>query len=147
MEETRDPIYTAMGSFITAYAREITISAAQENYDIFAYADTDSLHLLSLSDPENLAIHPTELGKWKLEYRFSRALFVRAKTYIEEKVFQGIPFDYQTETHVAGMSVKIAKKLTLETFTSGESYSGNLKQKVVPGGVVLVDVDFKLPVW
>lgn len=43
--EMRDPVYTPMGVFITAYARKKTISAAQDNYDIFAYADTDSYTL------------------------------------------------------------------------------------------------------
>lgn len=146
-DDTREPIYTAMGVFITAYAREITINAAQDNYDIFAYADTDSLHLLTDTDPDNLAVDPHALGKWKLEYRFQRALFVRAKTYIEEKVWHGIPFAYQTETHVAGLSVKVTKELTLETFINGGEYEGNLKQKIVPGGVVLEDVKFKLPIW
>lgn len=136
-----------MGVFITAYARSVTINAAQANYGIFAYADTDSLHLLTDTDPENLDVDPHALGKWKLEYRFSRALFVRAKTYIEEKVWQGFPYDYQTETHVAGLSVKVTKKLTLETFVNGGEYEGNMKQKIVPGGVILEDVKFRLPEW
>ena len=140
-----------MGVFITAYARSITINAAQNNYDIFAYADTDSLHLLTDEDPDNLEVDPYALGAWKLEYRFDRALFVRAKTYIEEK---SEPWWYDKkgnlskyETHVAGLSVKVSKQLTLETFMSGEEYEGNLKQKIVPGGVILEDVKFRLPEW
>lgn len=130
-----------MGSFITAYARNITITAAQDNYDMFAYADTDSLHLLTDSDPDSLNIHPQELGAWKHEYAFTEALFVRAKTYIELKQ------DGEHETHIAGLSVKVANELTLDNFTSGETYKGNLKQKIVPGGIVLQDSGFTAPVW
>ena len=49
--EVRDPVYTPMGVFITAYARLKTISAAQSVYPHFAYADTDSLHLVGPTTP------------------------------------------------------------------------------------------------
>ena len=40
-----------------------TISAAQDNYDTFAYADTDSLHLIGpTTPPESLWVDPVELG-------------------------------------------------------------------------------------
>lgn len=44
-DETKDPIYTPVGVFVTAHARTVTITAAQNNYSRFAYADTDSIHL------------------------------------------------------------------------------------------------------
>ena len=56
-EELRSPIYTAMGAFITAYAREKTIRSAQRVYHRFAYADTDSLHLEGYDVPEGLEVH------------------------------------------------------------------------------------------
>lgn len=164
--ETRDPIYTAMGSFITAYAREITVRAAQDNYETFAYADTDSLHLLITNgkDPEGLDVDPNKLGAWKFEYQFQDAIFVRAKTYIEhlepehwgewiewkehdDGSFTTITRVQEHETHVAGLSVRVAEQLTIDTFRTGNKYEGNLKQKVVPGGIVLLDVGFKLPTW
>lgn len=146
-EETRDPIYTAMGVFITAYARSITIRAAQANYDVFAYCDTDSLHLLVEEHPENLDIDPHKLGAWKHEYDFTEALFVRAKTYIEKKKWQGVPFIIQHETHIAGLPVKVAKKLTMDTLVPGSRFDGKLVPKRVPGGIVLHDVGFTVPVW
>src|SRR5699024_12102952 len=57
--EQRDPVYTAMVVFITSWARDMTIRAAQENYDTFAYADTDSLHLITTVEPKGLEVHPT----------------------------------------------------------------------------------------
>ena len=155
---TREPVYTAMGVFITAYARDKTIRAAQANYDVFAYADTDSLHLLTDTDPENLWIDPKALGAWKFEYAFDRALFIRAKSYIEHlsadhrHTMETCPHDEHVpgcdyETHVAGLPVAIGEKLTIEDFIGGTKFSGKLNPKRVPGGIVLEDVGFTLPTW
>lgn len=160
--ETREPVYTAMGVFITAYARDKTIRAAQNNYATFAYADTDSLHLLQDTDPDNLHVHPKELGAWKYEYAFDRALFIRAKTYIEhlnsahhhteadceQEAPEGQPQHgpwCEHETHVAGLPVQIGERLTIEDFIGGRTFDGKLNPKRVPGGIVLQDVGFTLP--
>lgn len=169
--DKREPVYTAMGVFITAYARDKTIRAAQDNYDTFAYADTDSLHLLRTDDPGNLWVDPKALGAWKFEYAFDRALFVRAKTYIEHLApeYHHSPEDCphahepsectedthtgycghgrgcEHETHVAGLPVQIGERLTIEDFQSGRTFKGKLNPKRVPGGIVLEDVGFTLP--
>lgn len=88
-DELRDPVYTAMGAFITAYAREKTIRAAQTVYDRFIYADTDSLHLIGWEIPEGLEVHPTHLGAWKNEGRYCYSKYLRAKTYIETMMERG----------------------------------------------------------
>lgn len=162
-ETTRNPVYTAMGVFITAYAREITIRAAQANYDVFAYADTDSLHLLTTTMPDNLEIHPHKLGAWKHEYNFQSAFFARSKAYAERHYPGECEKEEHTEcwegqhdgchvhrpdgcyeVHISGMPVEVADKLTFNDFTNGRYFEGNLKQKRVPGGVVLVDSGFTL---
>ena len=136
-EETRDPVYTPVGVFTTAYARDVTIRAAQANYGTFAYADTDSLHLLRDTPPENIEVHPSKLGAWKLEYAFTRARFIRAKQYIEQ-------LDNGSHVvHVAGLARDVATKLTLEKVTDGMRLP-SLKSKRVPGGIVLQDVGFIL---
>lgn len=137
-EESRDPVYTAMGAFVTSYAREITITAAQENYDRFIYADTDSLHLLGTEPPKGITVDPTELGAWKHEYNFSEAKFMRAKQYIEHKT------NGEYETHFAGLGEEEAKKLTIDDVQSGRVIPGGLKQIRVPGGAVLVQTEFTL---
>lgn len=137
-DETRDPVYTAMGVFITAYARDVTIRAAQEHYDVFAYADTDSLHLLITEDPAGLDVDPHKLGAWKREYAFVAGLFVRAKAYCERL------FDGSHVTHVAGLPDRIAHALTIEDFVGGRTFSGKLAPKRVPGGIVLTDVGFTM---
>lgn len=156
-EETRDPVYTPVGVFTTAYARDVTIRAAQANYDVFAYADTDSLHLLRDTPPDNIEVHPSKLGAWKLEYAFTRARFIRAKQYIEQ-------LDNGSHVvHVAGMARDVATRITLDSGnvlyteknkdgTDGEVHIAtldgmrlpSLKSKRVPGGIVLQDVGFIL---
>lgn len=163
--ETKDPIYTAMGVFITAYARDITIRAGQDNYPTFAYADTDSLHLLITEDPEGLEVDPNKLGAWKREYRFESALFVRAKTYTE-KLFAPGKTDWNAKdhtsdecarqdgashaacyhvTHIAGLPTRVGDTMTFDDFTGGRKFTGKLVPLRVPGGVVLQDVGFTMP--
>jgi hypothetical protein len=144
-EDSKDPIYTAMGAFITAYARAVTITAAQDNYETFAYADTDSLHLLTIDPPVGLDVDDNKLGAWKKEYVFDKALYIRAKQYIE-RLYPVIPFVAHHETHVAGMPERIAKQISIEQVLSGTSqrFAGKLQPKRVPGGIVLEDVGFTL---
>ena len=137
-EDTREPVYTAMGAFITAYAREVTIRAAQQNYDTFAYADTDSIHLITDTEPETLRIHPTDLGAWKREYSFTRAMYARAKAYSEQ-----LP-DGRYETHIAGLPRDIAEQMTIDDFQNGREFGGKLVPKYVPGGIVLTETVFTL---
>lgn len=152
-EEVRKPVFTAMGSFITAYARDVTIRAAQKNYDRFLYADTDSLHLLGTELPD-LDIHPTRLGAWSEEAQFSKAKYLRAKTYIEQITHIGTadengemymqPIEPYNDVKCAGMPDNVKKNITFANFKRGNSWMGKLKPKHVPGGIVLVDTPFTL---
>lgn len=60
--EERKPVYIPMATFITAWARYTTITAAQSVYDRFLYADTDSLHLIGTKIPEEIDVDPVRLG-------------------------------------------------------------------------------------
>lgn len=138
--ETRDPVYTPMGVFITAYARSKTISAAQDNYDVFAYADTDSLHLIGpTTPPSDLWVDSVELGAWKHEATFTRAVYVRAKQYAEE-------IDGKLDVHIAGLPRNIAGQLTFEDMLRGGQWDGKLIPTRVPGGTVLRNTTFTLKV-
>lgn len=138
--EMRDPVYTPMGVFITAYARQKTISAAQDNFDSFAYADTDSLHLVGVTEPPStLDVDPVELGAWKHESNFSRAVYVRAKQYAEE-------IDGELDVHIAGLPRDIASNLTFDDMLHGGQWNGKLIPTRVPGGVVLRDTTFTLKI-
>ena len=79
-EETTRGGYIPIGAFCTAYARGVTIRAAQANFDIFNYSDTDSIHLSGKAKGIKVGF---ELGEWENETSADMARFVRQKTYIE----------------------------------------------------------------
>ena len=135
--EYRDPVYTAMGSFITAYAREKTIRSAQSVFDRFIYADTDSLHLVGQDVPEGLEVHPTHLGAWKNEGCFEDSKFIRAKTYMET-------VDGKTKVTCAGMPENVKQQVTYENFCSGSTFDGKLMPRRYPGGIILEDTTFTI---
>lgn len=137
-DDYRDPVYTPMGVFITSYARDLTIRAAQQHYDCFAYADTDSLHLLCDHEPELLDVHPTKLGAWKHEYDFDAAFYIRAKAYLERHS------DGTYTNRIAGLPERLSGALTFDHLTEGAVVEGKLTPKNVPGGIVLVETPFKL---
>jgi hypothetical protein len=136
-KETRNPIYIPVGTFITAWARHKTITSAQKVYDRFLYADTDSLHLIGTEIPKGLEVDPVKLGAWKHESTFTRARFVRQKTYIEE-------IDGELNITCAGMPSRCYKYVTWDNFIAGSSFEGKLQFTHVQGGIVLKDIDFTI---
>lgn len=149
--ERRDPIYIPVAVFTTAWARYVTINAAQANYDRFVYADTDSLHLIGLEEPKGLDIHPTKLGAWKHESTFHRAKFIRAKSYVEEEYNNtfylpesNLYGTTQLKVTCAGMPKSVHKNVRFENFEIGSSFKGKLRNKRVKGGIVLVDTPFTI---
>lgn len=166
--ELREPVYTAMGAFITAYAREKTIRSAQAVYDRFIYADTDSLHLIGHDVPEGLEVHPTQLGAWKNEGRFTNSKYLRAKTYMETmhevkkdslRAYATLMQAHTTEwiyrepdgihagiTKVtcAGMPDNVKENVTYDNFSSGSTFDGKLMPRRYPGGIVLEKTTFTI---
>ena len=162
-----------MASFITSYARDITIRAAQtitDNYISgksaieFVYSDTDSLHIISPDGelPEGLEISDTALGAWKVEGIYNKAKYLRQKCYIaslcitEEEYVKGLngdrPFLYSEDENgfyklkitVAGMPPECYPQVSFDNFNIGCSYEGKLKPEIVPGGVILKNIDFTI---
>lgn len=147
-KETKHGLYLPIGIFITSYARKRTIetSNAIKEYsikkygkDLYCYSDTDSIHtLLPIEELTKFCdIDDTELGKWKHESTFTRARFVRQKTYLEE---------IEGEVHItcAGMPKECYKYVEWDNFKEGFTCSGKLMFKHVKGGVKLVDTDFTI---
>ena len=152
-QEFRDPVYTPMGAFITAWARDDIIRNAQALGDRFAYADTDSLQVLGLEPVEALDIHPTRLGAWKHEVNFSRARYVRAKTYMEEVTHEGkltdegydmVEVTPYNDVKCAGCPADLRKQITFGNFRRGLTLWGKLRPRHVSGGIVLVPGPYSL---
>lgn len=113
----------------------------------------DSLHIVLNGEDEtkflndsNLDISDTKLGAWKFESKFNRAKFLRQKCYIEnstEDVLNPNP-EYNLKITVAGMPTDCHKYVNFDNFNIGASYKGKKQPKIVPGGVVLSEIDFTI---
>lgn len=138
-KEIRDPVYTPMGAFITAWARYTTITTAQKCYDRIIYCDTDSIHITGTEVPEAIKnlVHPKKLGYWAWEYTFKRARYLRQKTYINDIYVKRIVKDGEIKwvpcepnesektqliVKCAGMPEQVKKHVTWENFHVGFTY-------------------------
>ena len=133
--EEREPVYIPAGSFITSYARAYTIRFCQairdwsiKKYgeDLWCYADTDSGHLIVHNEKEDVAdlskivdIDDYKLGAWKLESRFRKGKFLRAKTYIEED------YDGKINTTIAGFPKELGCLINFDNFEFGFTIEKN----------------------
>lgn len=133
----------AIGAAVTAHARFYQINTIQQNFSRFCYSDTDSLHCIG--DPSEFVgrVDPTEYGAYDIENTWTRARFVRQKTYIEENT------DGNWTICAAGMTPK-QKEIFRENFDFNDFKpglkitGGKLIPVHVPGGVILRDTDFTL---
>lgn len=146
--DTRDGVYLPVGCFVTAWARFKTVTTAQSLGARFLYSDTDSVKVLGLERPK-MKIDDIRLGWWKDEGHFTRFKALRAKTYMAEYPDpeygkEGHEEPLMLEIHVAGMPKRCHSQVTFENFEVGATYWGKLYRKVVPGGVILYEGDFKI---
>ena len=96
--------------------------------------------------PEGLTISDYDLGAWKFETKFNKAKFLRQKCYIEnstEDVKNDDP-EYELKITVAGMPKDCYQYVNFNNFKIGASYAGKKAPKIVPGGVVLQEIDFTI---
>ena len=167
----KDVIYIPAAVFITAWARDKTIRAAQANFDNFLYSDTDSIHLKKTDKTPDLDIDPYRLGAWDHEMAFKRGKYLHAKCYIEEGYcelepvldYKGDPelnedgtpkmkksfVNYKTDitklkVTVAGLPEGCHDQVTWENFGFEAKYEKKKKPVIVPGGTVLLDTTFKV---
>lgn len=147
-KDKKDGVYLPMGAFITAYARDKTIRTSQaiktysiEKYgkDLYCYSDTDSIHtLLPIEELKKFCeIDDVKLGAWKHESHFTRAKFIRQKTYLEE-------IDGEINITCAGLPNRCYDQVTWENFKEGLKVDGKLAFKHVKGGVNLVETEFTI---
>lgn len=138
-------VYLPVGTFITAYAREKTIRSAQENFDVFIYADTDSLHLLLDGDKmPKLEIDSNKIGCWDYEFKFSKAKFLRAKCYIEKGKNPNSDGEEKLKVTIAGMPSELQEKVNFKNFHFNSEVGYMLKAKRVYGGTVLEKQPYKI---
>lgn len=158
--ELGNTVYIPVATFITSYARRKTIETSQAirdytlnkyNKDYYIYSDTDSIHMLELSEEELkqfIDIDDYKLGAWKVESRFIKGKFIRQKCYIE------MDCEGNINSTIAGLPKKLSKIINFENFKIGfntkdyesevEKIGHKLRYKYTKGGVVLAQTDFKI---
>ena len=145
---TKEGVYLPMGAFITAYARDKTIRTSQaiKDYsikkygiDMYCYSDTDSIHtILPIEELEQFCeIDDVKLGAWKHESHFTRAKFIRQKTYLEE-------IDGEINITCAGLPQRCYDQVTWDNFKEGLKVDGKLAFHHVKGGVILRETEFTI---
>ena len=153
----REPVYIPIAAFVTAYARSITVTAAQtiheqsiknEGRSRWLYSDTDSIHLQGYDLPQ-IDIDPVRLGAWKVESTFKRAKFLQSKRYIED-VFEDTENHQGTTKFIikcSGLQKQFHGEVTWDNFTlrsdKPTTYT-KMTQKIVEGGTILVNSRFTL---
>lgn len=166
--------YIPIGSAITSYARNFTITASQLNYEHFIYADTDSMHCDTTPDNiKGIRVDPVDFCAWKLESCWDFAIFTRQKTYIEHITHNDLnPVEQPYyDVKCAGMPDKCKRmfissitqepcedwdnltdtekewcktKRTIEDFKKGLVIDGKLMPKRIQGGIVLVNTTYEM---
>lgn len=142
--------YLPIAIFTTAYSRDLIIRSGQAVFDRLCYCDTDSLHLTGFDIPDNIEIHDSDLGKWKLENYFCKARFLRPKRYMEEQlkktsfIMNGIYGNTIQEVKCGGMPQNIKDTITWEDFKEGTEFNGKLMPKIIEGGTVLIPTTYKM---
>ena len=145
---TKEGVYLPMGCFITAYARDRTVRTSQSikdysikkyGIDMYCYSDTDSIHtVLPIEELKQFCeIDDVELGKWKHESHFTRAKFIRQKTYLEE-------INGEVQITCAGLPQRCYDQVTWENFKEGLKVDGKLTFTHVKGGVILKETEFTI---
>ena len=138
--ERMDCNNVAIAAFVTAYARRELMRGVNASRG-FCYCDTDSLHLATIDGVApsfSGDVDPKRLGAWKKESTFTRARYLRQKTYIEEHE------DGSLEVKACGMPDASKAHVTWENFRMGATYPGKLLPVTRPGGVDLVESDFTI---
>lgn len=181
--------YMPMASFITSYARrelvrlhDIVVEIGRkffmhytkEDYYVFSYCDTDSLHCLlpwlfnkdmtikseymdfynenkDIIDKLKYYIDDAEYGKWKKEESLYKVRYIRAKTYLEQVVDNGKIDETLKKgksifaSACAGLPKDVQAKLTFDNFYEGMVYDDvKLMPVQVKGGQALVKSSFEI---
>ena len=147
-DHEKDPkdssVYVPFACAVTSAARSFITRVAQQKADTFAYADTDSIKLVSDELPPGV-VSATKLGFFKDEGTYSRAKFLRAKTYMSETE-EGIEYTVCGLPKAGKDALKTEPAdIQFDRFNTGLVVPAcKLIPKRVRGGVVLENTDFSI---
>lgn len=125
-------IYVPVAAFVNAYARRELCAAMRANHDRVIYADTDSMHLMGMDNPQGIRIDQSAFGAWKVEKTYTDAKHLREKAYI------WVGEDGEMEIKCSGMPKNIKERISWDDFKLGwtnTDKSGHIKKgygRVIP---------------
>jgi hypothetical protein len=134
--ESKKEFYLPIAIFITAWARDVLITAVQAERESFIYADTDSIHCFEDTFKGDIAIDNEKLGFWKFEGLSTKTLFINNKQYI--KLIDG-----KLKRTIASLNKDNHDKVNFDNMYKGSIITkGKKMKKHVKGGYIIVDTDF-----
>ena len=149
--EPTEQTYVPLAAYITAHAREYIINLILKNPEAFLYCDTDSIHMLHV-EHNHLPVHVSSYGYLKNEFCFTKAIYVRQKTYIEighepnkDKIKCSVGFCGLTEDAQQVLADKILKgEIQMSDITNNFKIDGKRQLKRVRGGYIITNSTFIL---
>lgn len=135
--ESNQFYYLPIAIFITAYARDVLITAIQNERVGFVYADTDSVHILEKDFTNSLKQHTTKLGYWDYEGRAVKSLYINNKQYINEME------DGSIERRIASLNRESHHLVNFDNMKKGSIIeNGKRMKRHVKGGYIIVSTNF-----
>lgn len=150
--EIVDATYTAVASFITAWARDKLLTGIYKNVENFVYCDTDSIHLLTpavgIQLGKNLGEFDLENGHYENNAPITditKAKYLGQKCYI---LCSQKNDKYIEIKKIAGAPNKVKEQINFENFEYGFASDASeypkFRMKNVKGGVLLIPTQFTI---
>lgn len=135
--------YVPMAAFITASCRYNLVKDILKHYDSFVYCDTDSMYLLDTADTQDLLIHNTLYGAYKLEKIINKFKCLGSKRYLCE-YHKPDSNEVKLSVTCCGANGRVREQLNFENFVYDAEFDGKRTVKTVVGGKHIVDTTYKL---
>lgn len=135
--------YPAFASAVTAWARvNLRTTLYKVGYNNVMYWDTDSLYTRVseeyIREKCGDILHPTELGKWDIEKKYTEFKAIGAKKYILKQV------NGDVMCKCAGLPKEVRDEITFNEFYLGNTFSGKKVRTKMVGGYALITGEYKL---
>ena len=138
-ESEKDLIYLPVATFVTSYSHKSIKDNFDSLFDKLMYVDTDSAHLVDVTfrDLKHVTLGK-KLGNYWFEEFFTRARYLKPKTYYEVDERRGLKY-----LKSAGLSKDKRDTVEFKDFYAGAVVkNGCLKSFKVKNGVILLEQDF-----
>ena len=135
--------YIPMAIFITSYCRYNLVNDILKHIDSFVYCDTDSMYLFDTANINDLRIHNSLYGAYKIEKVISKFKCLGSKRYICE-YHEPNSDTIKTCVTCCGATDEVREQLTFDNFEYNTEFAGKRSVKTVKGGKHIVDTTYRI---